>query len=244
MYRVVDKKIFTEFKEYVVSKKDFQPSDDLAEIRNIDKSILRKKGIFYSQSIMDICNRYPDFTKTSIPLTVGDLYTDRYIYPICNTKGEVLLHMGYTPTPKTYQQKYSLSNLSGGNQRNIIANFESFSEYEGNLVFVCEGYFDALALESLYHKKSIALLGSSLSTPKKAILQRLKEDGYKLVYIPDLDEAGKSLVNSKLWDIVCYYPKLDRAKDFNDYLSICIQSNTNPINLLEYISKRFQFTNL
>lgn len=244
MYRTTDKKIFTEFKDYIISKNYFQASDELAEMRLLDKSILRKKGIFYSQSIIDICNRYPDLSKTSVPLTVGDLYTERYIYPICNTKGEVLLHMGYTPTPDAYQQKYSLSNLSGGNQRNIIANFESFSEYDGNLVFVCEGYFDALALESMYHKKSIALLGSYLSTPKKAILQRLKEDGYKLVYIPDLDEAGKSIASNKLWDMVCYYPKLADGKDFNDYLSICTYTNTNPINLLEVISKRFQFTNL
>lgn len=228
-----DKELFTQFKQEIITDKLFLDSEKLASIRKFPKDAFYNRGIFYSPTAIDLLNSYPYLKDTSIPYCNNSLYMDRYIYPICNTKGEVLLHMGYNPTPLgEYMNKYEISNSIGVNQRNVIANMESIGMYDGNEIYVTEGYFDAVAVNLLWNKKAIALLGSyHMNIPKRTILSRLKKEGYKLILIPDLDEAGSNLISSNLWDDIYLIPEKD-VKDFNEYYISQTKpySNTNSRN--------------
>lgn len=243
-YKDIDKKLFTELKYHLIENKIFTYAESLSLMRGFKKDILNNRGIFYSKSPIDTLKEYPFLRESSIISNKNLLYIDTYIYPICNTKGEVLLHMGYTNTPTTSQHKYEISNSININQKNIIANLESLSLYDGEYIFVTEGYFDAIAINNTYSLKSIAILGSSkLTVPKRTILKELKNKGHKLIYLPDNDVSGEIVVNEPIWDYVIYYTSDDSIKDFNDYIVYMNNNNLDVINLQEEVSKKFLCNN-
>ena len=243
-YREIDKKLFTQLKYHLIDNNISTYAEQLALTRGFKKDIFNNRGIFYSKSPLDTLRQFQFLRESSIVENKNLLYTQTYIYPICNTKGEVLLHMGYTNNPMSNQHKYEISNVIGVNQKNVIANLESLSLYDGEYIFVTEGYFDAIAVNNSYSLKSIALLGSSrLTIPKRTILKELKSKGHKLIYLPDNDIAGSSVTNEPIWDYVLHYTNNEEIKDFNEYINYIEKNNLSLIDLCNIASKNLSCSN-
>lgn len=97
-------------------------------------------------------------------------------------------------------------------------------------VVVCEGYFNALALQQAFNTKyggisnnpwkCIALSGSSVSEHQAESLKDLKDQGYKVIAAPDTDGAGlKMLAKMKEKDCITHYSLTnDTEKDWNNLL--------------------------
>src|ERR1035437_2166846 len=97
-------------------------------------------------------------------------------------------------------------------------------------VVVCEGYFNALALQQAFNIsyggishnpwKFIASSGSGISDHQAETLKELKEKGYKVICAGDTDEAGFKMCQ-KLKDKECithYAFTADSERDWNDIL--------------------------
>ena len=108
------------------------------------------------------------------------------------------------------------------NQSKLFANIKG--------IVICEGYFNALALQQAFNIKYggvsnnpwkfICASGSGVSDHQAKTLKDLKEQGYKVIGAFDTDEAGLKGIN-KMEDAGClthYSLTGDSEKDWNDLL--------------------------
>jgi hypothetical protein len=98
------------------------------------------------------------------------------------------------------------------------------------IVGVCEGYFNALALQQAFNClyggivnnpwKFICTSGAGITNHQKETLKELKEQGIKIVSALDSDEAGlKGLIKLKDAEAITHYALTsDNTKDWNDLL--------------------------
>lgn len=217
-----DMEVFTELqKEYL--EKDTQTIEDvkeLAKFRWIKYETIKDKGIFYSDNIINSMARFPSLRKSSISSITNSSFEGRYMLPIKLISGEVFTYLGYNPYPQAYETKYEIPNLKWINQSNLIGNLDSINLYNGNNIYVTEGYFDALCINSQWNKKSICIFGNRISKKQQSILYLLKQKGHKLIFVPDNDEAGERTVTYKVWDNIWKIPSTSSRlpKDVNQYI--------------------------
>lgn len=190
-----DVKLMTE--SYEIIKEGFAPEslDMLCAFRNInldanpESKILRdelERLNFGFSSMVDTTRLHPALiTKSGRYLQEG-----RFIIPIEDFAGNLLTLVGYFPD----QRKYITTNVPFYSKKTMLYNFKkayelSKREYSG-LVYVVEGYFDCIALQSL-GLPAVATLGSNVSMYKKTLLELFK----KVIAIPDGDAIGYRALN-------------------------------------------------
>jgi hypothetical protein len=139
----------------------------------------------------------------------------RYITPITTEDGDVLK---ITTMPGT---RLGLV-FYNWNQEPFITNIKG--------VIVCEGAFNALAIQQSLNKlyggvlknpwKAVACSGSGSTKHHLSKFKELLEAGIKVVCAPDSDEAGlKMLSKFKTAEAVSHYAlTMDSSKDWNDIL--------------------------
>ena len=235
-----DVELFTKLKEDV-TKSDDTENDiwALENLRIFSKDFLKSRGFLYCKDVITLMNKFPYLKDSSVLQNFNDVYEDRYVYPICLPSGKVFTHMGYNVERLLHSlnkvdknsnyvvsgidveisklpSKYQIVSHLWVNQMNLIGNMESLGIYDGDIVYCVEGYFDALRINDEFGKKSIAILGSKLTSEKRTILYQLKRNGCTLVYIPDEDEAGLSdIINDNIWDYIYRNPIHVENRDDN-----------------------------
>ena len=72
-----------------------------------------------------------------------------------------------------------------------LFNLERAKQESGALIVV-EGFFDAMALHQLGHRKVVALMGSSLSPAQEALIRQHTNPSDHIVVMLDEDDAGRA----------------------------------------------------
>ncbi len=119
---------------------------------------------------------------------VNPYFRDRIIFPIVNTRGEVIAFGGRTLgnlPPKYLNSPETPFFRKGANLFGLNQAIKSIRE-EKNFILV-EGYLDVLALKQCGIDNAVAPLGTSLTQGQVKLLKRYSEKG---VLLFDSDEAG------------------------------------------------------
>jgi hypothetical protein len=111
------------------------------------------------------------------------------------------------------------NNPSGVNSKKYIYNYDRLPQ---DCIFVFEGVFDAISLRPPQY--GTALLSADLS--RDQAIRILEKAPYKVVFVPDNDEAGKKTLEKNIRTLLRYKPpsinpeifiyEINNAKDFNE----------------------------
>jgi len=119
---------------------------------------------------------------------VNPYFRDRIIFPIVNTRGEVIAFGGRTlgDTPPKYLNSPETPFFRKGD--NLFGLNQAIKSIRGEKNFILvEGYLDVLALKQCGIGNAVAPLGTSLTQGQVKLLKRYSEKG---VLLFDSDEAG------------------------------------------------------
>ncbi len=120
------------------------------------------------------------------------MMADRIAIPIRDPDGQVVAYAGRWPgeapegTPKYklppgFRKSLELFNLDSARR-----------EPTETPLIVVEGFFDAMKLVELGHRKVVALMGSSLSTAQEELIRRHTTPDSRILVMLDEDEAGRA----------------------------------------------------
>lgn len=240
--RIIQKdiEIFTNFCNYL--NKDNRNKNEiniLEDYRVLERNILVNRGVFYSESLVEVFRMYNELKNTSLLRVNNRSFTGRYMLPIKLIDGRVFTFLGYNYNPEGSDTKYEMPNQKWINQYNLIGNLESINMYSGSIIYVTEGYFDAVTLNSQWHVKSVCIFGSRLSLKQRSILNILKGLGHVLIYVPDKDISGQSVVKDNIWDFIWNLPTKSNSniKDVNDYVQSYYVEKYNSIKKVDLLGK-------
>lgn len=226
-YVLKDIALFTEYRDFCkTDRQSIQDAHNLEIFRRFDKDFLSNRGVTYFDIFEDI-DRFPLLRHTSVITCSSDLYRGRYLLPICTINGDVMSHMGYDKfNPRG---KYEVSRVEWIHQKRMLGNLESLSMYDGNEIFIVEGFFDAYRINESMGKKSIATLGSRKSKTDAVMFDILKRKGHKLVYVPDHNDAGMNAIKNYKWDDIYAYPY-----EYGDLDSMYYEQREDEFKHVEY----------
>lgn len=114
----------------------------------------------------------------------------RIAIPIHSVEGQVVAYAGrYVGDPTEGTPKYKLP--PGFRKSQELFNIDRAKKESGPLIIV-EGFFDAMTLHQLGHRKVVALMGSSLSAAQEALIQQHVDPQGHIVVMLDEDDAGRA----------------------------------------------------
>jgi DNA primase len=116
----------------------------------------------------------------------------RIAIPIHNPEGQVVAYAGrHVGEPPAGIPKYKLP--PGFRKSLELFNLDRAKLASPDLpLVVVEGFFDAMKLHQLGHRKVVALMGSSLSHAQEELIRRYSSQQSQIVVMLDEDEAGRS----------------------------------------------------
>ena len=114
----------------------------------------------------------------------------RIAIPIHSVEGQVVAYAGrHMGDPPEGTPKYKLP--PGFRKSLELFNLDRAKTESGPLIVV-EGFFDAMALHQLGHRKVVALMGSSMSPAQEALIRRYTPPQDQILVMLDEDEAGRA----------------------------------------------------
>ena len=114
----------------------------------------------------------------------------RIAIPIHNPDGQVVAYAGrHVGEPPEGTPKYKLP--PGFRKSLELFNLDRARKESGALIVV-EGFFDAMKLHQLGHRKAVALMGSSLSPAQEELIRRHTDQHSQILVMLDEDDAGRS----------------------------------------------------
>jgi len=116
----------------------------------------------------------------------------RIAFPIYNVSGELVGYAGRWPgEPPDGRPKYRLPDGFKKSQE-IFRMSKALQEDADLPIVIVEGFFDVMRLWQLGIRKSVALMGSSMSDAQEAMLIQYLAPGSRVIVMFDEDEAGIS----------------------------------------------------
>ena len=225
--RGISKKSIEEFKlGYAPANRNWLYSFLLS--KNYSDDFLKKTGLFSKNH-----TGYP-------------LFRDRIIFPIFNRQGSVVAFGGralraeeqakYINSPETEVYK---------KRENLYGLFQSIAHIKQKQdVYLCEGYFDVIALHQVEQNNAVAPLGTSFTLEQAEILHKFTDSGTLLF---DMDSAGKEAAKKTLFILGSVgmnisAVELPGAKDPAEFLvengeSALLDAVNNKINGFNYLVK-------
>lgn len=161
---------------------------DRGYVNEYQKQYLEDFGIGFCEGLSDVSDFPSEYGLTN---RAGEfLLNRRYIVPVRTVNGDLCTLIGYYPDKKKYitlpMPMFSKSAMFLGFSE---AYEMSWSEYNG-LVFVVEGVFDCLSMQSV-GLPCVATMGSTVSDVKAELLKLFR----KVIAIPDNDKVGRKALN-------------------------------------------------
>jgi DNA primase len=122
----------------------------------------------------------------------GKTVFGRIAIAIHNAKGELTGYAGRWPgTPPQDTPKYRLP--KGFRKSAEVFNLHRALQEPAEVpLVIVEGFFDVFRLWQLGHRRTVALMGSSLSSAQEALLKKHLPAGSRLVLLLDEDDAGRA----------------------------------------------------
>ena len=118
------------------------------------------------------------------------MMANRIAIPIHNPEGQPVAYAGrFVGDPPEGTPKYKLP--PGFRKSLELFNLDRAKQESGPLIVV-EGFFDAMKLHQLGHRKVVALMGSSLSRAQEELIRRHTDHHSQVIVMLDEDEAGRS----------------------------------------------------
>ncbi len=114
----------------------------------------------------------------------------RIAIPIHSVEGQVVAYAGrHVGDPPEGTPKYKLP--PGFRKSLELFNLDRAKAESGPLIVV-EGFFDAMILHQLGHRKVVALMGSSLSPAQEALIRHFTAHSDQILVMLDEDDAGRA----------------------------------------------------
>lgn len=136
-------------------------------------------------------------TETLVDFGVGfcakGMMAGRIAIPIHNPGGEIVAYVGrlIEGEPSETNPKYKLP--PGFKKSLELFNIDrAAKEPAAEPLVIVEGFFDCMALHELGHRKTVALMGSSLSDDQEKLIQQHTDANSRIILMLDEDEAGQS----------------------------------------------------
>ena len=184
------------------------------------KSMLVKQFPNISQATLDTYNLYDAYGQC--------VFSERYMFAIKNSKGDVVAFSGRTATDDPAKYKNS-KETKYFQKRKVLYNLDKAKGYP--FVYIVEGQCDALSLVVSGIPNAVASLGTAFTTEHLELLK-----GKDVILAFDNDEAGhktmaKLIEESPQLPVFVLDNFSDSYKDFNDALM-------NGVDLKDIISKK------
>jgi len=151
---------------------------------------------------LKLVNQHPYFAERGLtPKTIAEFglgYCDkgvmsgRIAIPIHNIKGELVGYAGRWPgTPPKERPKYRLPD--GFKKASEVYRLaQAMREPEEFPLIIVEGFFDVMKLWQLGIRKSVALMGSSMSATQEQLIIRATNANSTIIVMFDEDDAGRT----------------------------------------------------
>ncbi|EAJ7013084.1 DNA primase [Campylobacter upsaliensis] len=87
------------------------------------------------------------------------------------------------------------------NKSFLLYGFDKAKDYArlSKKLYLCEGFFDAIALQKAGFKSAVASSGTAFTLSHLSLIKRLNVENLELVFVPDKDKAGYEAVQKALW---------------------------------------------
>src|SRR6185312_1958070 len=120
------------------------------------------------------------------------MMSGRIAVPIHNVNGEVVAYVGRTiGEPSDENPKYKLP--PGFKKSLELFNIDQASkESSDQPLIVVEGFFDCMKLHQLGHKRTVALMGSTMSPAQEELIKTHTTANSRVILMLDEDEAGQA----------------------------------------------------
>lgn len=162
----------------------------LADFRGLDKELLENEGVFYAENKeeLSLLVSYDEDALFYLGFKSLD-YSNRYLFPILNGKGNLCAWVGYDW--EADPSKYLVGLLGIGDKKRLIYGLHDMDEaWNEDTIIVVEGIFDRLRLKSIGLNVGAALLGKKMSDWQKSYINRFRNK----ILIPDGDSSGQEMI--------------------------------------------------
>ena len=151
---------------------------------------------------LKLADQHPYFAERGLtPETVEEfglgycdkgVMSERIAIPIHNVKGELVGYAGRWPgEPPKERPKYRLPD--GFKKASEVYRLaQALREPEEFPLIIVEGFFDVMKLWQLGIRKTVALMGSSMSAAQEQLLTRITNANSTIIVIFDEDDAGRT----------------------------------------------------
>ena len=157
--------------------------------------VLKEVGFIKLPDTVDLepLKELPSYPLLGLEAKTGRcLLEGRFVFPVKDMLGNIVALIGWYPDEK----KYITTPSKYFHRSSLFFGLDQLSTYgRQDIVFVCEGIFDALSLRSLGYR-SYATMGVELSRQKKMLYSVL---GNKVVGVSDRDNVGNSVRDYDRW---------------------------------------------
>jgi DNA primase len=120
------------------------------------------------------------------------MMADRIAIPIHNVKGEVVAYAGrFIGAPREGVPKYKLP--PGFRKSQELFNLDrAVREWPDKPLVIVEGFFDCMKLHQHGYRRSVALMGSTMSAAQEELIRQFTDSKSHVVVMLDENEAGKA----------------------------------------------------
>lgn len=157
--------------------------------------VLKEVGFIKLPDTVDMepLKELPSYSLLGLEAKTGRcLLEGRFVFSVKDMLGNIVALIGWYPDEK----KYITTPSKYFHRSSLFFGLDQLSTYgRQNIVFVCEGIFDALSLRSLGYR-AYATMGVELSRQKKILYSVL---GNKVVGVSDRDRVGNSVRDYDRW---------------------------------------------
>lgn len=182
---------FTDYVDYIFERSDKEALNELATLRQFSPETLKAQKVFYvpksGASLM--VPKYQEHLRSFGVLSDRNkpVFYNRWVFPIFNTRGQVVNLVGYSPTSK---DRYLYGRTPYYDRRNTLYGLEKLHLVdEMGYALITEGITDAIRLRDLGYPNSYAMCGTGNSTFIYGQINRRTTKG--VIEIPDRDEPGQ-----------------------------------------------------
>ena len=217
---------------YYLKLREYQEATDYLKKRNIKEADIDEFGLGYaphgSSLYQELSKEFSDEQLISSGLfrkdengTLYDFFRNRIMFPIFNSKGNVVAFGGRVLDDSKPKYLNSSENIYFS-KRKILYGFPYEEEPQSDTILICEGYMDLIAAKKAGIRDSAAVLGTALTKDHvKTIIGKYK----KVLLGFDSDEAGMNAIKRSLSELKAYglkasIPNYKPAKDPDEYLQL------------------------
>ncbi|TPI01509.1 DNA primase [Mycoplasma struthionis] len=202
-------KAVNEYFQYQMMMKKTPELDAFIKKRNLTREIIKEFEIGFASSNESLYNylisqKFDNYTIANASLinsNQGNFFSNRLMFPIKNTYGDIVGFSGRDITSKSDPKYLNTAETLAFHKSEVIFNYyHAQSEIlKTNEVYLVEGQFDAVALYKINYKNVVAIMGTSLTLDHLKLFKNCKINMFF-----DSDKAGIAATKKHLKTILYF----------------------------------------